>query len=210
MAALIEAMRLAIRYWSTTLHHDYTKSMLAAAHVLAMDAKNLLDVVDSIRTRYPDVDWRRAFLPAPSPPPLSNQSSVLEATHPPLSNQSSVLEDEVFAPKPDFKINQPVTTTHAPESPKEHTSLPSNRVSTLIQNYNVYGNVKDQHIYGNSEVGGSHQNSTSSVDEPKIDDAPMQSVKSRVQALAKMEAPPIYSVSKKIPIEQNSGHSDQG
>lgn len=30
--------------------------MLAAAHVLAMDAKNLLDVVDSIRIRFPDVN----------------------------------------------------------------------------------------------------------------------------------------------------------
>lgn len=29
--------------------------MLSAAHVLAMDAKNLLDVVDSIRARYPDL-----------------------------------------------------------------------------------------------------------------------------------------------------------
>lgn len=30
--------------------------MLSAAHVLAMDAKNLLDVVDSVRIRYPEVD----------------------------------------------------------------------------------------------------------------------------------------------------------
>ena len=30
--------------------------MLSSAHVLAMDAKNLLDVVDQIRTRYPQVN----------------------------------------------------------------------------------------------------------------------------------------------------------
>jgi hypothetical protein len=30
--------------------------MLSAAHILAMDAKNLLDVIDSIRIRYPDVN----------------------------------------------------------------------------------------------------------------------------------------------------------
>lgn len=30
--------------------------MLAAAHVLAMDSKNLLDVVDAIRIRYPQID----------------------------------------------------------------------------------------------------------------------------------------------------------
>lgn len=29
--------------------------MLSAAHVLAMDAKNLLDVIDSVRIRYPDL-----------------------------------------------------------------------------------------------------------------------------------------------------------
>jgi hypothetical protein len=30
--------------------------MLSAAHILAMDAKNLLDVIDSIRIRFPYVD----------------------------------------------------------------------------------------------------------------------------------------------------------
>lgn len=30
--------------------------MLSAAHILAMDAKNLLDVIDSIRIRYPHVN----------------------------------------------------------------------------------------------------------------------------------------------------------
>ena len=30
--------------------------MLSSAHILAMDAKNLLDVVDSIRINYPNVD----------------------------------------------------------------------------------------------------------------------------------------------------------
>lgn len=32
------------------------RGMLSAAHILAMDAKNLLDVIDSIRIRYPYVD----------------------------------------------------------------------------------------------------------------------------------------------------------
>lgn len=30
--------------------------MLSAAHILAMDAKNLLDVVDSVRIRFPQVN----------------------------------------------------------------------------------------------------------------------------------------------------------
>ena len=32
------------------------RGMLSSAHVLAMDAKNLLDVVDSIRVQYPRVN----------------------------------------------------------------------------------------------------------------------------------------------------------
>lgn len=56
MSNLVDAMKLAQQYSSTTLDADYRKGMLGAAHVLAMDAKNLLDVVDSIRQRYPEVD----------------------------------------------------------------------------------------------------------------------------------------------------------
>ncbi|RVE45687.1 hypothetical protein evm_009657 [Chilo suppressalis] len=240
MAALVEAMRLAIQYADTTLHHDYTKSMLSAAHVLAMDAKNLLDVVECIRQRHPNVDWRSALRPPPepSPPPLTHpqtppqsilpqnqtltsqnkifatQNQSYTPQNPVLSTQTSLREDELPSPKPDFKINQPVTTScHATENPKEHSSLPvtSNRVSTLIHNYNVYGNVREpQHIYGNTDVALQH---SASVDETKIDVAPMESVKSRVQAISagKLDSPPIYSVSKKmVPLEQNVVHGDQG
>lgn len=36
--------------------HLCFRGMLSAAHILAMDAKNLLDVIDSIRIRFPYVD----------------------------------------------------------------------------------------------------------------------------------------------------------
>ncbi|XP_072948430.1 focal adhesion kinase 1 [Epargyreus clarus] len=226
MAALVEAMRLAIQYANTTLHHDYTKSMLAAAHVLAMDAKNLLDVVDCIRERHPNVDWRSALEPddeSPSPQQTHPTTQTPPAqchtppTNPPLSNQASFQEEDAPPPKPDFKINQPVTTVTTPpnadHAPKEHNSLPitTNRVSTLIHNYNLYGNVREpQHIYGNTE-GVSFQHSQS-CDDSKIDLAPLESVKSRVQAISgKIETPPIYSISKKmIQIDQNIAHADQG
>ncbi|XP_055838263.1 uncharacterized protein LOC129906508 [Episyrphus balteatus] len=52
MYELVSTMRLAQQYNETTLDVEYRKSMLSAAHVLAMDAKNLLDVIDSIRARY--------------------------------------------------------------------------------------------------------------------------------------------------------------
>ncbi|XP_034825811.1 focal adhesion kinase 1 isoform X7 [Maniola hyperantus] len=225
MAALVEAMRLAIHYCRTTLHHDYTKSMLAAAHVLAMDAKNLLDVVDCIRERHPHIDWKSALqlddepqTSSPSPPHnLDSQTQVfpsqpLTPQNPVLSTQSS--QETEAPPKPDFKINQPVTTVTtqlnlSDHVPKEHNSLPTNRVSTLIHNYNLYGNVREpQHIYGNEGVSFQH---SQSCDDSKVDLAPIESVKSRVQAISgKIDSPTIYSVTKKmVPVDQNIGH-DQG
>ncbi|XP_076239601.1 protein tyrosine kinase 2 Fak isoform X2 [Calliopsis andreniformis] len=56
MAELVTAMKQAQKYSATTLDAEYRKGMLSAAHILAMDAKNLLDVIDSIRIRYPYVD----------------------------------------------------------------------------------------------------------------------------------------------------------
>ncbi|XP_060660243.1 focal adhesion kinase 1 isoform X1 [Drosophila nasuta] len=55
MHELVSAMRLAHQYNDTTLDNEYRKSMLSAAHILAMDAKNLFDVVDSIRNRYQQI-----------------------------------------------------------------------------------------------------------------------------------------------------------
>ncbi|EFX88777.1 LOW QUALITY PROTEIN: hypothetical protein DAPPUDRAFT_234173 [Daphnia pulex] len=46
MAELVSALKLAERYSDTTLDNEYRKGMLSAAHILAMNAKNLLDVVD--------------------------------------------------------------------------------------------------------------------------------------------------------------------
>ncbi|XP_077495297.1 protein tyrosine kinase 2 Fak isoform X11 [Amblyomma americanum] len=51
MANLVQAMKLAIKYSKTTLDAEYRKGMLGSAHALAIDAKNLLDVVDSVRVR---------------------------------------------------------------------------------------------------------------------------------------------------------------
>ncbi|KAM7342676.1 protein tyrosine kinase 2 Fak isoform 2-T5 [Cochliomyia hominivorax] len=55
MHELVAAMKLAQQYSDTTLDVEYKKGMLSAAHVLAMDAKNLLDVVDAIRQRYDSI-----------------------------------------------------------------------------------------------------------------------------------------------------------
>lgn len=51
MALLIEAMKAALNYSQTTVEREYRKGMLKAAHVLVVDAKNLLDSVDSVRQK---------------------------------------------------------------------------------------------------------------------------------------------------------------
>lgn len=49
MAELINAMKMAQKYSTTTLDQEYRRGMLSAAHVLAVDAKHLFDVVDAAR-----------------------------------------------------------------------------------------------------------------------------------------------------------------
>ncbi|EFX90091.1 hypothetical protein DAPPUDRAFT_39328 [Daphnia pulex] len=56
MAELVSALKLAERYSNTTLDNEYRKGMLSAAHILAMNAKNLLDVVDHVRIKHPHVN----------------------------------------------------------------------------------------------------------------------------------------------------------
>merc|ERR1712071_306901 len=56
MAELVSALKLAEKYSSTTLDNEYRKGMLSAAHILAMNAKNLLDVIDSVRMKHPNVN----------------------------------------------------------------------------------------------------------------------------------------------------------
>ena len=47
--------------------------MLSSAHILAMDAKNLLDVVDTIRINYPSVE--QLFLSGTSSSSISGTES---------------------------------------------------------------------------------------------------------------------------------------
>ncbi|XP_065222614.1 focal adhesion kinase 1-like isoform X2 [Planococcus citri] len=81
MKELVAAMKLAQNYSNTMVDSSYRKSMLSSAHVLAIDAKNLLDVIDSVRIRYPDVDKmiktnnRNNTKPAPAPDPGESQGS---------------------------------------------------------------------------------------------------------------------------------------
>jgi len=49
LSQIINQMRLVNRFFSTSQVADYKKCLMAATQVLAMDAKNLLDVIDTAR-----------------------------------------------------------------------------------------------------------------------------------------------------------------
>uniref|UniRef100_A0A8C5NV37 Focal adhesion kinase 1 n=2 Tax=Jaculus jaculus TaxID=51337 RepID=A0A8C5NV37_JACJA len=51
LGELIGKMKLAQQYVMTSLQQEYKKQMLTAAHALAVDAKNLLDVIDQARLK---------------------------------------------------------------------------------------------------------------------------------------------------------------
>ncbi|XP_058461466.1 uncharacterized protein LOC131436643 isoform X4 [Malaya genurostris] len=90
MFELVAAMRLAQQYSETTLDAEYRKSMLSAAHVLAMDAKNLLDVVDSIRVRFPNLVFPKQ--PSlPTSPTQKQPQPMMTASHPAPSSSSVTL-----------------------------------------------------------------------------------------------------------------------
>ncbi|KAH9363498.1 hypothetical protein HPB48_005969 [Haemaphysalis longicornis] len=102
MANLVQAMKLAIKYSKTTLDGEYRRGMLSSAHALAIDAKNLLDVVDSVRLRIQ--------MPlSPTAPPASASSPVGATNGQPAPDEdaaTSCVQPEV---PPDLEANYDVT-----------------------------------------------------------------------------------------------------
>lgn len=120
MSELVNAMKLAQSYSTTTHDNVYRKGMLSAAHVLAMDAKNLLDAVDSIRIRYPDVDRIicNGGIPPPEPAPegpLGQASREIDSAETP-TNPSVCITDSV--------VGIAVPTTPPPPADPEPEPLP--------------------------------------------------------------------------------------
>lgn len=51
MSELVRTMKLAQQYSKTVVDSEYRRTMLQAAHVLAVDSKNLLDTIDTSRRK---------------------------------------------------------------------------------------------------------------------------------------------------------------
>merc|ERR1712037_108913 len=90
MSELVHSMKLVQKYLGTTVEAEYRKGMLSSAHVLAVDAKNLLDVVDGIRIKYPNVNSliiRGGSMAPSSSPSESNASSAASSLEKRNQNQ---------------------------------------------------------------------------------------------------------------------------
>lgn len=120
--------------------------MLACAHVLAMDAKNLLDVVDSIRVRYPDLVLPAHLQPQPQPPPPQTTMSPVPPTTPGSisSSHSSVsITTAVVTTASAATNNHHSATTapgHAPSTQVIHTKTVTQTTFTTPQHENQYQN----------------------------------------------------------------------
>jgi focal adhesion kinase 1 len=86
MAELINAMKLAQKYSVTLISDEYSRRMLKAAHILALDSKNLLDAVDNARRHACQIDVTTGpMTPLPSsepstPQPLSTATTPVAIT----------------------------------------------------------------------------------------------------------------------------------
>lgn len=134
--------------------------MLSSAHVLAMDAKNLLDVVDSLRKRYPDLFVNK------DQPPVSN-ATVPDGPPQQPYQPASRFQFDAHTPQPP----QPVTL-RAPSAIDENYQVmtrqsyqnvdhsPSNSSTELYSNQPMLSPQPQCGIYDNECIINQQQQST--------------------------------------------------
>ncbi|XP_037032319.1 focal adhesion kinase 1 isoform X2 [Bradysia coprophila] len=149
MFELVSTMRLAQQYSETTLDVEYRKNMLSAAHVLAMDAKNLLDVIDSLRVRFPEL-----FKPQSTTP--LQPDSVPRFQFDISSQQQQQQQVSISSPQSDDSYQIMTRQTYENMSQMQH-QLPlqhSSPPTSLTQSYEQQSND----LYANQQSGGIYDN----------------------------------------------------
>lgn len=86
MVNLVQAMKQAQRFAMTTLDGEYRKHMLSAAHIIAVNAKNLLDTVTTVKARMQSGLGPEDALPGQEMHPTESNTVKAEA-EPPQLNQ---------------------------------------------------------------------------------------------------------------------------
>lgn len=121
--------------------------MLSAAHVLAMDAKNLLDVIDSLRLRYPELFKQQSTTPL-QPESVSRFQFDISAQQQPSASVSSPQSDDSYQ----IMTRQTYENMSQMQNqlPLQHTSPPN----SLSQSYEQQSND----LYANQQSGGIYDN----------------------------------------------------
>lgn len=128
--------------------------MLSAAHILAMDAKNLLDVVDSIRTRYPHIQ------------PITNSSKTSPISSPVASTSNSsspsrkiIHSQQAKPPSPSEPAKQ--VCIEANENPYQNSMQEEqyqNLGEVMQQTSPVQPETSQQSLYSNEQQQGIYDN----------------------------------------------------
>lgn len=134
-----------------------SRMMLSAAHALAMDAKNLLDVVDSIRIRYPEVSDKLILFFT------ENNVVVGETSVPYGTNSSNMGNDDVESSSP---------SPHPPSSASSISSSSSPFKKQSQSQSQAEGNFSSSSCFSigkNSIVEQNHQHQQPQPQQPLYD-----------------------------------------
>lgn len=146
--------------------------MLACAHILAMDAKNLLDVVDSIRVRYPDLVLPAHLQPQQPTSPTMQQFAASAAS---LANnvnpsnhiihshsvshtqyQSQVVHDNENqyqnSPNDCYQNASIAKQQHQQQQQLQHSSPPASLTNSTTAN-SIQSQAQQQQLYTNQQAG---------------------------------------------------------
>ncbi|CAO1301357.1 unnamed protein product [Diamesa serratosioi] len=188
MKDLVASMHRAIQYCDTTLdvecrkyvHESFIiclafclmenlfcfRNMLSAAHILAMDTKNLLDVCDSIRVRYPNVKLELLQEPLIRTIPISQSMEQnidqLPQYHYQQQQQQQLQDDSQFYQQQQNDCYENVTTMQQLESQEQ---LYSNQGPTTQPEFTI------NNISSTSEAG-IYDNECAITDQLKIVEDP--------------------------------------
>lgn len=139
--------------------------MLAAAHALAMDAKNLLDVVDSVRVRYPNI--------FPKTPNSTCQPSL---TTTPVNPNADQLQ---FSLPQSDSINQQMSTSSQNDDSdtyqniqKLHDTPPTSMTHSYEENGDGVNN--ENALYSNQQQMGIYDNECIINQQPNISHPPQK------------------------------------
>lgn len=115
--------------------------MLSAAHILAMDAKNLLDVVDSVRIRYPDL-----FVSNHSTSPTTSTSNDTSEPFQSMKNINRSYLEKGDTNVPTGKRMTPSTNVETHQMNVQQTyqnlSKPLKQPQTVATQEEIYANQK--------------------------------------------------------------------